>query len=115
MTLENLVIDWDASLHNTKENSGLIAVGIKETYEYNGSQRTNRIVGYSVEVVDTMNRFEKTSVKVGVTEKPFEVDNNDEYLNVFFVNLKGKAYMDYNSHSVKFSLTADRVQVLNNN
>ena len=30
MTLENLVIDWDASLHNFKDDSGLIAVGIKE-------------------------------------------------------------------------------------
>lgn len=116
MTLENLVIDWDASLHNLKDDSGLIAVGIKEAYEYNGSQRTSRVIGYSVEVVDTMNRFEKTSVKIiGSTEKPFEIGDNDDYLSVFFVGLKGKVYMDYSSHSVRFSLTADRVQVLNDN
>lgn len=113
MTLGDLVIDWNASLHNYEKDSGLVAVRIKEAYEYDGSRRTDRIIGYSVEVADTYNRFEKTTVKVlGITKKPFEISDDDMYLNVFFVGLKGKVYMDYSTGSVKFSFTADGVQVL---
>lgn len=113
MTVENLVVDWNLSLHNAKQGGALIAVGIREAYEYVGSRRTDRITGYYVEVVDTLNRFEKTEVKVMTAEKPFEITDSGEYLSVFFVGLKGKLFMDYNTKSVRFSVTADSVQILN--
>lgn len=112
MILENLCIDWNSSLHNDEKDSGLIAVGIKEAYEYNGNKRTDRVIGFTIEVVDTMGRFEKSSIKVlGRTDQPFKIQEND-YLNVFFVNLKGRIYIDYNTNTVKFSITADDVRVL---
>lgn len=111
MTLENLVIDANATLHNNKTDSGLIAVGIKECYEYNGSKRTDKVQGYAVEVVDSFNRFEKSIIKVlGLAQKPFEI--KDEYLSVYFENLKIKPYVDYSSNSVKFSITASSVVLL---
>lgn len=114
MTVESLKIDWDECLHNNDKNSGLIAIGVKEVYEYSGSKRTNRVIGYAIEVVDTLNKFEKTSVKVmGLTKKPFEIGDNDEYLNVYFVGLQGRAYMDYATNTVKFSVTAEDVRILN--
>lgn len=116
MTLECLKVDWNASLSNYEKNSGLLAVGITEAYEYSGSKRTNRVIGYYIDVVDTLNKFEKTKVKItGLIEKPFEIDENDDkYLNVYFTGLQGRVYVDYATNTVKFSITADNVKVLNN-
>lgn len=80
MTLENLIIDSNATLHNSKTDSGLIAVAIKECYEYDGSKRTDKI--------------------------------QDEYLSVYFKGLNIKPYVDYSSNTVKFSITANDVEVL---
>lgn len=111
MTLENLIIDSNATLHNSKTDSGLIAVAIKEYYEYDGSKRTDKIQGYAVEVVDSFNRFEKSVIKLpGLSQKPFEIQ--DEYLSVYFKGLNIKPYVDYSSNTVKFSITANDVEVL---
>jgi hypothetical protein len=111
MKLDSLVIDWDSSLHNNKSESGLVAIGVKEAYEYNGSKRTERVIGYNIEVVDTFNRFEKTVIRV--PNKPFDIKDDDNYLNVYFSGLRGKAYMEYSTNTVKFSVCADNVEILN--
>lgn len=112
MRLDDLVIDWNASLHNNKSGSGLIAVGIKDTYKYDGNRRTDEIIGYTIDVVDTMNRFEKTSIKVlGLSQKPFEVEK-DEYVRIYFKGLTGKVYTDFSTNVVKFSISADDVEIL---
>lgn len=117
MELSDIVINWDESIHNTKEGT-LIAVELKDIYQFdkNTKRFTDRIIGYTVVVVDCLNAFSKSSIRIETNERPSSkiqagIDTKD-YCSVFFHGLGGKVYKDFSSGEVRFSITAKSVEVL---
>ena len=113
MQLENIAINWDESLHNSRDRkkNGIIAIESKEQYDYQNNHKTDKVKGISVTVVDLFNKFEKTVVKVSGITKPLDIKDNSKYMHVYFSNLQGKVYQINNS--INFSITADNVEFLN--
>lgn len=107
MQLSDLVIDWKKTV-----GENLSAVEIKEIYQYDSNnKKTSNILGYGVVVIAPKLKFDKITVKVLCKEKPFELEDGD-LVPVYFENINGKAYLDYRSNEVRFSLSAENVFVI---
>lgn len=112
MDLKNLVIDWNASIHNCQDaEKSLVATNVKPVYEYENKRKTEKIVGYSITLVDFLNEFEKYQVRIDGQEKPLIIPEGN-YIPVYLRNLTGKLYTDFASGEVKVSLRADAVELL---
>jgi len=109
MRLNDLVVDWEETIGNDLGN--LMAVDIREAYIWADGKKTDKLEGWNVEVVCPRLKFDKITIKISSRMQPFEIAE-DEPILVKFVELKGKAYLDYKSGQVKFALTAEDVKVL---
>lgn len=111
MKIGDCIIDWEKTLGINPKN-GLMAVGIKEAFAWEDGKKTKKVEGWNIECLIPRLQFEKVAIKVLVDgDKPFRLEEG-ETVEVKFVGLKGKAYMDYQSNQVKFAITADSIQVI---
>ena len=109
MQLSDLVIDWNETI-----GRNLMAVESKPVYAWVDGKKTDVIASYAISVVAPRMKFDKITVKIPNTGKvPLEFsDEEPEPIGCEFHGLTGKAYMDYKTGSVKFSISADSVEVV---
>lgn len=104
MRMSDLKIDWSSTLHN--DDGALACYGVEENYVYKDHKKTNETDGWKVLVVDTMNSFEKWTVKVPGEVKP---SFSESYpVPVRFNGLNGTAYLI--AGELKASLFASSVE-----
>lgn len=97
-----------------------ILVGIAPEYEYVDNQRTDKVIGFKYEVVDTMN-FDKITVKVRGQKKPLmplekllELRESGEKVLVEFINGADKLYIRRNGNiqTVEDSFSAEDINII---
>lgn len=100
-----------------------LLVGIEPDFEYENNQRTEKIIGYKYEVVDTVD-FDKIKVKIKGQKKPLmtserleELRENGEKIVVEFINGVDKLYIrrSGNMSSVEDSFSAEDIKLAEEN
>lgn len=118
MEIQDLYVDWNKTLHNTKDGT-LIAVGIKDIFEFDKIKKrfTENVIGFNLTVVDSLNAFSKSNIRIETNEEaPYEIQEaieSQEYCSVFLHGLRGRIYKDFSNNEIKFAISADAVEVIN--
>ncbi|QAA30957.1 hypothetical protein [Clostridium manihotivorum] len=97
------------------KNDTFILLNVKALKQYSEGKITDRLIGYSYEVVD-LGSFEKFQVKVlGEKEVITQqyIDNSENRLKVTFGNAIAKPYRSSNGN-FDLSISADSINVLEN-
>lgn len=95
-------------------NGSSILIGVREIMEYQGGQRTDKIIGFAYTCVATGNKYAQFTVKVN-QKKPIitneELENLGGQVEVLFTDFVGKFYQNA-SKEVIFTSTAAGIEVI---
>ncbi len=94
-------------------NGPLILVEIREVYDYEGGEKTNRLLGYKYQVIAPMRKYESAFVKVESTAPIItteELEETDTPILVDFEGFEGKFYK-YNG-DYAFSAKAKAIKIV---
>lgn len=106
MKASDLVINWEDSL-----GDNLLATDVREAWQYVDGKKTERLVGWSIEIASPKMMLDKVVVKVLSKNKPFEIVDG-EPVAVKFSGLSGKVYVNFRTGQLQASITAQGVAVL---
>lgn len=93
---------------------------ISQVFDYESGQKTDKVIGFKYEVVNTGN-YEKISVKVEQKkplisiEKLEELIEADEKIFIEFENAKCKQYYSQRTNTVEDTFTADDIMLVKAN
>lgn len=107
MKLDVIVVDWEATI-----GQPILAVDLIESYVWTNGKRTDVQDGWTLTVLVPQMKFDKLNIKIKTKKKPqiFE-KNEDGPVPVRLTGLTGRLYQDYRNNEIRCSLTADEVEV----
>lgn len=83
----------------------------RKILHYEDGKRTDTLDSIGYTVISPNLSWEKVLVKVKETSPSIEYQGTP--IEVKFINLDGKAWQDYRSNTIKLSLTADSIEIVN--
>lgn len=117
MNITQLVLT-PVQISGTEDADGIL-LGVQNLYEYQNQQKTNKIIGFTADVVFPLRQYNKEKVKVqgSMETMPMLQERlnaaNGNGLKCRCNNLRGKFYFSPSDKTYKLSATADGIELLN--